>query len=321
MDLSVIVPAFNEEASLASCLKAIKLQKTKASFELIVCDTGSTDRTPQIAKEYADVFVTTSERSPAAGRNTGASKATGEYLLFIDADTIIPPGFLQGVYEKFINYPKLLGFSTSFIFSKKTKKLVFTAKITNSYLHFRDTVGLTTLTGFNIAVRRDAFNLLGGFRDVPLEDGEFSIRLRKIGKVRYFQDLYVVTSSRRLEDMGLLGTIRYYLEMDLATKDPQIGRLLKYTQYIKCNFNDLELQKEFERVFSTPQSTEVDATIEDYIQKSAEALANIIDKTKVDQLTNRITEMATRIAELKLRAPLDKADVDRAVKLIKEKIR
>ncbi len=321
MDISVIIPTWNEERCIESCLKAIRFQETRAEYEIIVCDAKSDDKTVDIAKKYADKIVAIDIHSPGISRNTGAKQAAGNYLVFVDADTILSKNYLERVMEKFKD-PELLGFSAGFIFSRRTEKLIFTEKITNSYLSFRDKVTLTTLVGFNLAVRKKAFNTINGFRDVPLEDGEFSIRLRKLGKIRYFTDFYVITSSRRLEEMGLLGTIKYYLEMDLARRDPKIGKLLLYNGYVKCKVDDLLLQEEFARIFSSKVSfSEMDITIRDYIQRKSDDLLEIMHKTTREQFARKITEISESIAELKLRAKISKMDVDRAIKLVKGRIK
>jgi glycosyltransferase involved in cell wall biosynthesis len=82
--VSVIVPTRNSSATIAACLSSIKRQ-TYSSIELIVVDNNSTDNTISIAKKFTDkVFNKGPER--CAQRNFGASKATGDYLMFVDSD-------------------------------------------------------------------------------------------------------------------------------------------------------------------------------------------------------------------------------------------
>ena len=98
-EVSVIVPARNEEASLDACLQSLTSQ-TGISFEVIVVDDGSTDRTGEIAHSYAGVRVINSGSLPTGwtGKNNalvaGAKEARGEWLLFTDADTVHMPGSL-----------------------------------------------------------------------------------------------------------------------------------------------------------------------------------------------------------------------------------
>ncbi|HIE34124.1 MAG TPA: glycosyltransferase, partial [Candidatus Altiarchaeales archaeon] len=195
MDISVIVPTLNEEKSIEVCLKSIKSQKTNKEYEIIVSDCESEDKTVEIARRYADNIVFSKKKSIAVARNTGAKSAKGKYLVFIDADTVMPENYLEKVFEKFEKDPDLVGFSSGFRFSRNDGKIKLIEKFTNSYLLFRDKIGMVTMPGFSTSVRKEVFDSLNGFKDVLLEDGEFSIRLRRTGKTRYFSDFYVITSS------------------------------------------------------------------------------------------------------------------------------
>ncbi|HEX2198529.1 MAG TPA: glycosyltransferase [Burkholderiales bacterium] len=86
MKLSVIVPAFNEEKLLAGTLASIHEAARGGSYELIVCDNNSTDRTPDIARAAGAKVVFEPVNQISRARNTGAAAASGEWLLFIDAD-------------------------------------------------------------------------------------------------------------------------------------------------------------------------------------------------------------------------------------------
>lgn len=92
MRISIIVPAFNEERLLAASLEAIRtaaaaFRDAGAAVELIVCDNNSTDRTAVIAREAGATVVFEPINQIARARNTGAAAATGEWLVFVDADS------------------------------------------------------------------------------------------------------------------------------------------------------------------------------------------------------------------------------------------
>ena len=97
--VSVIVPARNEEASLGNCLQSLVAQEG-LSFEIIVVDDGSTDRTLEIAQSFAGVRVIDAGALPPGwtGKNnavwSGSKQARGQWLLFTDADTVHAPGSL-----------------------------------------------------------------------------------------------------------------------------------------------------------------------------------------------------------------------------------
>ena len=98
MRLSIIIPAYNEEAYLPATLDAINTART-LDAEVIVVDNMSTDATRQIAEEHGARVITETERNIGKVRNTGADATTGDILVFIDADSIVRPG----VFEKIVD--------------------------------------------------------------------------------------------------------------------------------------------------------------------------------------------------------------------------
>jgi len=152
MDISIIVPTYNEEKCIEENLKSIKNQKTNLNYEIIVSDCESDDQTVEIAKKYADKIVVSKKRSPAYARKAGALIAKGGILIFIDADTKILPDYVEFIFRKFEKIPHLVGLSTSFKFSKQSPKLIFAEEITNSYLIVRSQLDRATLPGFNTCV-------------------------------------------------------------------------------------------------------------------------------------------------------------------------
>lgn len=216
MDISVIVPTYNEEKYIKKTLKSIVNQKTDLAYELIVSDCSSDDRTVKIANRYADKIMKDDKKGAAHARNKGASIAKGKILIFIDADTIISPDYLESVWHKFNNDPSLAGISFAFKFSKQTPSLIFTEEIINDYFIMKSELGWTTLPGCNTCVLKDKFKKIGGYNNSLLEDAELSRRLLLIGKTEYSSVKKVITSSRRLEQMGLLGILRYFFELNLV---------------------------------------------------------------------------------------------------------
>jgi len=214
-EISVIVPALNEARYLKRTLASIANQNTNTPYELIVADSESTDGSISIAERYADVIIQCEEKGIGAGRHCGAKHARGQYLMFIDADTILPCYYIAWLCDRFTDWD-LVAFSAAFRFSEQSQSAKLAEKVTNQYLTMRDKLLEPTLPGFNTCVRKDAYFEIGGYRNVPLEDIEFSRSISKIGKTRYFNDVVVITSPRRLDGMGLLGTLYYYTQLDLG---------------------------------------------------------------------------------------------------------
>jgi len=217
-ELSVIVPVLDEEKFLEATLASIKDQNTNKDFELIVSDNGSTDGSLEIAKKYADRVVQCEERGIGPARHFGALNASqnSKFFVFIDADTHIPGYYLSFIYEMFRANPEIVAFSTGFEFSERSDQIRLAEGVANNYFLMRDRIRSATLPGFNTAVRRDEYFKCGGYTNVLLEDVDFSRRITKLGTVKFFRHIKVMNSSRRLEVMGLLGTLYYYAQLDLG---------------------------------------------------------------------------------------------------------
>jgi cellulose synthase/poly-beta-1,6-N-acetylglucosamine synthase-like glycosyltransferase len=219
----VIIPSLNEEAYIVKTLESIANQRTNFDYGVIVCDGGSTDKTVRIAKKYAKVVICPI-RNKATQMNYAADKAKGGILVFIDADTILPENYLQRMYELFKNDDGLLACGTWFKFLEKGLKIKFAELCMNFYLgFFKNLLGSPELSGSNLCVRRDAFYEIGGFKDVPSEDTELSIALRKLargkkaGKIRYTRNPKVLVSARRIEKMGFINSFVYNIQNERKT--------------------------------------------------------------------------------------------------------
>src|SRR4030042_4934425 len=109
--VSVVIPAYNEEAYLLSCLESIKNQDYAAEYEVIVVDNASTDNTAKIARDWGAEVVYESKRSPACARQKGAEAATGRIIAFIDADARSPSHWLSPLVWRFFCTPEIVAVS------------------------------------------------------------------------------------------------------------------------------------------------------------------------------------------------------------------
>ncbi|HEY3054008.1 MAG TPA: glycosyltransferase [Thermoanaerobaculia bacterium] len=203
MSLSVIVPAFNEEAYLGETLASINVARAFASdesIEVIVVDNASTDRTPLVATSAGATVVSEPHRNIARARNRGAARSTGETLVFIDADTLVPSEFFARIAEV-LRDPVCLGGAADTDYAPKRK-------IIRAYLQAWRWIGMFAGIAQGAAqfCRRQAFETLSGY-DESLwmgEDVDFYLRLKKLAKrsgggVQFLTDVCVRPSSRRFD--------------------------------------------------------------------------------------------------------------------------
>ena len=195
--VSVIIPALNEERDIAATLGAVG---RSPRHEIIVVDGGSTDATVQCANE-AGVTVLTSKPHRARQMNAGAARATGGALLFLHSDTILPPGWAE-VVSRTLSAPGVAGGAFRFGIAGNFPGKSFVEWTT--YLRSR---WLQRPYGDQgLFLPRALFEEMGGFADLPImEDYEFAIRLRRRGRIITAGEA-ALTSGRRWQTLGVLRT-------------------------------------------------------------------------------------------------------------------
>jgi len=204
IDVSIVVPALNEENYIEKTLKALKAQDFEGKFEIIVADGDSEDKTVKIAKKYADKVVIEKTRTIAAGRQSGCRVATGKIIVFTDADSKAEKNWLRQLVEPFKDAGVVGTFGT-LIFEEPTRVEKWACKtLFPFYLELFNWLGFSTGTGSNLAVRRDAYEHAGGF-NVSLttaEDIELLNRVRRFGKILFNRKAVVWVSPRRIRKWG-----------------------------------------------------------------------------------------------------------------------
>ncbi len=194
MKLSVVIPAFNAAATLPLTLRSIAAPDGH-EVEVIVVDDASSDRTVEVATGLADRVVRLERnRGPSVARNEGARLATGEVLLFVDADVELLPDALERVVRTLIENPDCAAVAGNL--STDSHSGTFIGAYKNLYMHyaFRDNARSAGAPYTSIvAVRRAAFEAVGGFVDVlPNEDRILGIDLARLGyRVLFDTDIQV----------------------------------------------------------------------------------------------------------------------------------
>ncbi len=193
MTISIIIPALDEEEALPATLERALGQP--GPKEIMVADGGSGDATRQIAED-AGATVVCSPRGRARQMNAGADVATGDALLFLHADTLLPDGALDRVREA------LTGGATAGCFRLRFDRGGFWLWLWTRpiWMHWhRWAFGDRALF-----VRRADFDAVGGFPDQPIfEELDLVQSLRRRGKFVFLPEA-VVTSARRFAEVGAL---------------------------------------------------------------------------------------------------------------------
>jgi glycosyltransferase involved in cell wall biosynthesis len=215
--VSVVVPAYNEEDTIGSCLDAI-LGQTAAADEIIVVDNDSTDGTAAVLRAYGDRIISLHEprRGVYYARNTGLDAATGDLIARIDADTRLPTRWIEQIHELFID-PKVEAVTgPARYYDVELSRLVSWLDLLLRAAWARSTrQRLDWIYGANMAVRARAWRGVRGSlcEDRRIhEDVDLGIHLFHAGyQVIFAPTLAAYTSSRRIRDSRR--DFRAYLRM------------------------------------------------------------------------------------------------------------
>jgi rSAM/selenodomain-associated transferase 2 len=198
--LSIVIPVLDEARHVAILLP--ELVTACPGAEVVVVDGGSADGSPALAARIAGVRVVTSDRGRARQMNAGAAAASGDALLFLHADTRLPPGAAEAVRDALADPAVAYGrFDVRFDSRRPAFRLI--AGLMNAR---------SRLTGIctgdqAIFVRRATFAALRGYADIALmEDVELTRRLKRAGRLAALR-LRVTTSGRKWEREGVARTV------------------------------------------------------------------------------------------------------------------
>ena len=208
--LSVVIPAFNEEAYLGATLDSLRAAaealwaQAGVEIETIVVDNNSRDWTVAIAREQGATVVHEPVQLIARARNAGARRASGDVLVFVDADVIVPPEFLIRIHAA-MSDPGCIGGGV---------ETAWRARRLSVRLYLGAWWLLVRLTGMVLGAaqfaRRDAFEAAGGYDERTWigEDVDFVWRLGRLGKktgrrIRRIRKPPVRPSCRRFDQWPL----------------------------------------------------------------------------------------------------------------------
>lgn len=232
--ISVIIPTYNEEASITTCLESLSRQTLdRDEYELIVVDGNSKDRTCELARAYADEVMTQTSKKVGGARNDGVLCAHGDIIATTDADCIIPPEWLEIIKNDFESQDIVQLYGTVYPIEEGIKhKLSLMGANTFSRVGYYTRTLYYTL-GCNTAFDKKAFVKAGMYRCIDAgDDLEIAQRMRKLGRVMLDDSMKVGFSMRRFQQFGTIKSVYEWLY--IVTNG---GKASKYS-YSKRNYKN-----------------------------------------------------------------------------------
>ena len=217
MHISVVIPALNEEKNIAKCLRALASQTVRERFEVLVVDNGSTDATRREAERCADIVNVRviEEKQPGRGvaRATGFGAAKGTIIFSTDADSMVPPDWINSYLRQLRDHPEAVAVTGPPCIQDcgPLRNLVF--NLTTPYFVYFNQLyfGHPGLCGFSFAIHADAYRASGGFsaEDDAYEDLALACRVAKVGRILWTSQVRVQFSGRRFRHGMLFGWYEY----------------------------------------------------------------------------------------------------------------
>jgi glycosyltransferase involved in cell wall biosynthesis len=224
MNLSIVIPAYNEEKYIVACLESI-VQNGNEVAEIIVVDNNSTDATATVAARFAGAspvdglrprvrVVREPIKGTSSARQRGFLESKSELVAFVDADTRMPEGWVVKVRAAFKKDPELVSISGPYVYDELSPLTNFLFKM----LWIWPSVPVYWSTGYmiwggNFALRREALAAAGGFNTGIVfygDEADLGRRLSKVGKVRFSTSLIMYSSPRRFLKEGIFATCTRY---------------------------------------------------------------------------------------------------------------
>lgn len=210
VDATVVIPAYNERATIESTLDALYGQEAD-----VIVVVGGNDGTETVARTHPAtnrVIRDAAENGPATARNQGARAAENTVVCFTDADTIVPPKWVER-HRHHYHDPNVIGVGGPLqpLDGDRTDTALFKL-LSDWWYRVSWPLGFVQASGNNCSYRRKQFLDAGGFDESLsfVEDTDCSLRMRDQGTMVYDPDAAVETSVRRQRTDGYLGLFLIY---------------------------------------------------------------------------------------------------------------
>ena len=218
MKLSFVIPAYNEEACVGKCLSSVLREKERGGLdvEVVVVNNNSTDRTKDVALSFPSVSVVDEpQKGIVRARQAGYRAAHGDIIANVDADNILPDGWIERAFREFSENSDLVALSGPVIYYDLSRivnmqvrlfyRLGYAANLFNRHVLKKGAM----LQGGNFVVRKSALDAAGGFDtsiDFYGEDTDIACRMSEVGNVKFSFSFPIYSSGRRLAEEGIFST-------------------------------------------------------------------------------------------------------------------
>ncbi len=190
--ISVVVPAFNEEKDIASCLKALKKQNfPKQNYEIIVVNNASTDKTGEIAGKIGVKVFLEPKKGLTLALKKGFDNSKGQMIAVTDMDTIVPQDWLEKIANTFQKNSSLVSLSGRIIFQPKNF-LILVAELTMNVFSLLSHSGF----GCNFALKKEIYQKIGLSESHLCWETDLNMKAKRYGQTAFLWRNPVVTSSR-----------------------------------------------------------------------------------------------------------------------------
>ncbi|MBC7334632.1 MAG: glycosyltransferase [Actinobacteria bacterium] len=206
--ISVVIPAYNEEKLIGTCLSSLKNQDfSKENYEVIVVDNGSTDNTVKIVKHFGNHsgnirLVSQPRKGLSRAINRGFNESKGKIVAVTNADTVVLPSWVSNIYKAFTKNHDVVAVSGRVVMFPRN----LIPGLAEVFMNYIGGIILKDIMGPNFAIRKDIYYKIGGLNeniDFNCET-ELFLRLKREGRILFLWDNPVITSSRHFA--GIEGT-------------------------------------------------------------------------------------------------------------------
>lgn len=226
MKVSVVIPAYNEEKYLPTCLNALSIQEVNPD-EIIVIDNNSTDSTAKVAQQFKVNLIQEKIQGLIYARNRGFTESKYEIIARCDADTIVPADWIKKIKQNFLNNEIDALFGPIYYYDL----LIKTASFCQLYIFLMNLIqGHHVLIGPNMVISKIIWNKIKNHvcinDSLVHEDIDLAYHINQLsGKIKYDAGMIAATSARRIKGnlFSFFGEYPWRLFKTLQTHKPSVG--------------------------------------------------------------------------------------------------